>query len=170
MDETLSIKLEPPRLVNGRRLLIAGIGERYACETSAGIPSQWQRFLPHLGQVSGQLDRTAYGVRSNSDDLGNFDYVCGVEVRDFSGLPANWSRVRIPERRYAVFSHHDHISTIRSVWSTIWNKWLPESDYEAADAPDFERYSENFNSVTGMGGFEIWLPVNRRSKQAGGEG
>jgi AraC family transcriptional regulator len=170
MDETLSIKLEPPRLVNGRRLLIAGIGERYACETSAGIPSQWQRFLPHLGQVSGQLDRTAYGVRSNSDDLGNFDYVCGVEVRDFSGLPANFSRVRIPERRYAVFSHHDHISTIRSVWNTIWNKWLPESDYEAADAPDFERYSETFNSVTGVGGFEIWVPVKRRCKQAGGDG
>src|SRR5258708_33908512 len=29
--ETLPIKLEPPRFVNGKRLLIAGLGERYTC-------------------------------------------------------------------------------------------------------------------------------------------
>jgi len=169
MDETLLVKLEPPLLVNGKRLLIAGMGERYACETSAGIPSQWQRFLPHLGHVPGQLGGTAYGVRCNSDDMGNFDYVCGVEVMDFSRLPAHWSRVRIPEHRYAVFSQHGHISTIRSAWNSIWNKWLPELEYEVADAPDFERYSENFNSATGMGGFEIWIPIKTRSKQQEGE-
>ena len=165
MDETLLIKLQPPRLVNGKRLLIAGIGERYSCETSAAIPSQWQGFLPHLGQIPGQLGGTAYGVRCNSDDAGNFDYVCGVEVMDFSRLPASWSRVRIPEQRYAVFSQPGHISTIRSVWNSIWNKWLAESEYEVADAPDFERYGENFNSVTGMGGFEIWVPIKTPSEQ-----
>jgi AraC family transcriptional regulator len=165
MNETLLIKLEPPRLVNSKRLLIAGIGERYACETSAGIPAQWQRSLPHLGQVPGQLGGTAYGMRCNSDDMGNFDYVCGVEVMDFSRLPADWSRVRVPEQRYAVFAQHSHISTIRSVWSSIWNRWLPESEYEVADAPDFERYSENFNSASGMGGFEIWIPIKTRSEQ-----
>ena len=165
MDQTLLIKLEPPRFVEGKRLLIAGIGERYSCETSAAIPSQWQRFLPHLGQIPGQLGGTAYGVRCNSDDLGNFDYVCGVEVMDFSRLPADWSRVRIPQQRYAVFSQHGHISTIRSAWNSIWNKWLPESLYEVADAPDFERYSENFDSATGLGGFEIWIPIGSRSKQ-----
>ena len=164
MAETRLIKLESPSLLNGKRLLIAGIGERYSCETSAGIPSQWQRFLPHLGQIPGQLGGTAFGVRCNSDDMGNFDYVCGVEVMDFSRLPADWSRVRIPEQRYAVFSQNGHISTIRSVWNSIWNKWLPESEYEAADAPDFERYSENFNSASGMGGFEIWIPVKTQGR------
>jgi hypothetical protein len=60
-----------------------------------------------------QAGRTAYGVRCNSDDAGNFDYICGVEVSDFSRVPPDWYRARIPERRYAVFSHRDHISTIR---------------------------------------------------------
>jgi AraC family transcriptional regulator len=44
MDEALLIKLEPPRLESGRRLLIAGIGARYTCDASAGIPSQWSGF------------------------------------------------------------------------------------------------------------------------------
>src|SRR5712671_2932723 len=164
MDETALIKLELPRFVSGKRLLIAGLGERYTWETGAGIPSQWQRFLPHLGQIPGQLGRTAYGVCSNSDEAGNFDYVCGVEVKDFSGLPRDWTRVRIPEQRYAIFLQREHISTIRSTWNTIWNNWLPESGYEVVDAPNFERYGDDFDSVTGTGGFEIWIPIKTSSK------
>jgi AraC family transcriptional regulator len=97
-------------------------------------------FLPHLGQIPSQLAGTAYGVCCNSDDAGNFDYVCGVEVKDFYRLPANWSRVRIAGQRYAIFSQREHISTIRSMWNAIWNNWLPESGYELVDAPNFERY------------------------------
>ena len=164
IDETLPVRLETPRMENGERLLIAGLGGRYTCETSAGIPSQWQRFLPHLGQIPGQLGRTAYGVRCNSDEAGNFDYVCGVGMRDFSRLPADWSRVRIPEQRYAIFLQREHISTIRSTWNTIWNNWLPESGYEVVDAPNFERYGDDFDSATGTGGFEIWIPIKTCSK------
>ena len=80
MDETLLTKLEPPRFENGKPLLIAGLSERYSCETSAAIPAQWQRFLPHLGNIPGQVGRPAYGVRCNSDEAGNMDYICGVEV------------------------------------------------------------------------------------------
>jgi AraC family transcriptional regulator len=159
MDETLLAKLESPRFENGKPLLVAGLGERYSYETSKAIPAQWQRFGPHFGNIPGQVGRMAYGVCCNSDDDGNFDYVCGVEVSNFSELPAQFSRVRIPERRYAVFSHRDHISTIRRTINTIWNKWLPESGHEIADAPVFERYGEDFDPRSGMGTVEIWVPL-----------
>jgi AraC family transcriptional regulator len=100
-------------------------------------------------------------VSFNSDDDGNFDYLCGVEVASFSGLPPDCSRLRIPEQRYAVFRHLDRISTIRRTWSTIWNQWLPESGHEVADAPNFEKYGEEFDSKSGLGGLEIWLPIKR---------
>jgi predicted transcriptional regulator YdeE len=29
-----------------------------------------------------------------------------------------------------------------------------------ADAPDFERYGEDFDAQTGLGGVEIWLPLS----------
>lgn len=161
MEETLTT-LEPPRFVDGKALLIAGLSERYDFEGTAGIPAQWQRFLPHLGRVPGQVGKVAYGVCCNSDDAGNFDYVCGVEVADFSALPKDWARVRIPKQHYVVFAHRDHISQIKSTWHTIWNNWLPESGYQVVDAPFFERYGEEFNSTSGNGGCEIWLPVNKR--------
>lgn len=159
MDETLIANLESPRFEDGKPLLIAGLGERYDCETSKAIPAQWQLFAPYIGNITGQIGRTAYGVRCNGDDAGSIDYICGVEVADFSALPPEFSRVRLAARRYAVFSHRDHVSTIRRTCNTIWSKWLPESGHEVADAPDFERYGENFDPRTGMGGVEIWVPL-----------
>ena len=69
------------------------------------------------------------------------------------------TRLRVAAQRYAVFTHRQHISEIRRTWYTIWNKWLPESGIEALDAPDFERYGEEFDGRTGLGGLEIWIPV-----------
>ena len=159
MDETLLTNLEPPRFENGKTLLIAGLSERYTSETCAGIPAQWQRFSPHLGHIPGQLGGTAYGVLCNGDDSGNTEYISGVEVSDFARVPAELSRLRIPAQRYAVFSHRDHISTIRRTWFTIWNKRLPESGFKTVEAPEFERYGEAFDPVSGNGGFEIWIPI-----------
>ncbi len=161
MDETLLTNLEPPRFVDSKLLLIAGLSERYNSEASAHIPAQWQRFAPHLGHIPGQIGRTAYGVICNSDDAGNADYICGVEVSDAARLPPEFTRLRIPEQRYAVFSHRGHVSTIRRTWFTIWNKWLPESGHQVAEAPEFELYGETFDPVTGMGGVEIWVPMKK---------
>ena len=159
MDESLLTNLEPPRFENGKTLLIAGLKERYNSESSAAIPSQWQRFVPHLGHIPGQVGRVTYGVLCNSDDAGNTEYISGVEVADFARVPQEFSRLRIPEHRYAVFTQRDHVSTIRRVWFTIFNKWLPESGYRIDEAPEFERYGEQFDAVSGSGGFEIWIPL-----------
>jgi AraC family transcriptional regulator len=161
MEESLSLRTTGPvvRFENGKVLLIAGISRRYNCETSAAIPSQWQDFFPHIGNVPRQVGKVAFGVRFNSDDEGNFDYLCGVEVRDWSKPCSDYAHVRIGPQKYAVFSHSDHISAIRSTWITIWNKWLPESGHEVVDAPDFERYGEEFDPRTGNGGVEIWVPI-----------
>jgi len=161
MDETVDDKLQPPRFVTSKAILLVGMSERYDCNSSAGIPAQWQKFLPHFPNVPGQINRKAYGVNYNFDELGNFDYLCGVEVADFTRVPAGWAHVRIPENRYAVFTHSDHVSTIRRTWSAIWNSWFPSSGHEVADAPHFELYNENFNSQTGVGGVEIWVPVRQ---------
>ena len=141
---------------------IAGVGERYNHGDGgmAGIPGQWQRYH-HRGRTrfpTGSA-RSAYGVCCNGDDSGNFDYIAGVEVSDFSDLPREFSRVRIPAQRYAVFTHTEHISTIRRTVGTIWNEWLPASGLSVADAPNFERYDEKFDPATGNGGLEIWVPV-----------
>jgi AraC family transcriptional regulator len=168
LDSSLRTDLSPPRIEQGRALLIAGLGGRYGCEGPGGIPAQWQRFGEHIGHIPGELGPkeaggAAYGVVLNSDDLGNFDYVSGVEVADFSDLPEGFVSVRIPAQLYAVFHHAEHVSTIRRTMHTIYTQWLPESDYEPEDAPFFERYGPEFNPRTGDGGLEAWIPVKPKA-------
>jgi AraC family transcriptional regulator len=159
MDDSLQIELEPPRIETGRALLIAGLGQRYRFETNQGIPQQWETFAPHIGHVPGQVGNVAYGVCINADGAGNFEYVAGVEVTSFDDVPAEFSRVRIPAQRYAVFSHREHVSRLRATCYAIWNTWLPASRHAHADAPDFERYDERFDPRTGNGVVEIWVPI-----------
>ena len=161
MDQSVKDALTPARFEDGKPLLLVGMSEHYSCTTTAGVPAQWQKFLPHFPNVPGQLNRKAYGAMYNFDDEGNFDYLCGVEVADFSRAPAGWTHLRVPANRYVVFTHAEHISTIRRTWATIWDAWFPSSGHEAADAPHFELYGEDFNSQTGTGSIEIWVPIRR---------
>jgi AraC family transcriptional regulator len=52
-----------------------------------------------------------------------------------------------------------HIAGIRSTIAAIWSKWFPESGHRALEAPTLERYGPAFDPKTGMGGVEIWVPI-----------
>jgi len=82
------------------------------------IPAQWQRLVPYLDH-SAPGRQNDLGVSCNGDDEGNFDYIAGTEVTDFSGLsdrlPAacDWASRNTPVfaiastfRRSAVRSAH----------------------------------------------------------------
>ena len=148
--------LEPPRFEHLNNLLIAGLSERYSGDAIAGIPAQWRRFVPYIGRIPEQAGSATYGVcRVDGEGM---EYICGVEVSGFTDIPPALTRVRIPEKRYAVFTHRGHISQSRDTWQAILKQWLPASGYLAANTPEFERYSEEFDARTGVG-LEIWIPL-----------
>jgi len=159
MSANTNTQLEPPRFVEGKAFLVAGLSARYTFATNQGIPLQWQRFAPHIGQIPGQVGDTTYGVCWNGDDAGNFDYVAGVEVSSFADLGDEFARVRIPAQRYVVFAHRGHASEIRDTVAAIWSRWLPSSGHRVADAPNFERYGPEFDPKTGSGLVEFWIPL-----------
>lgn len=159
LDETPIADLAPVRFEHGKPLLIAGLGERYTWESSKAIPAHWQRLVPYLTTMPRRLDSATFGVSHNGDDEGNFDYIAGCEVADFSELPTAFSRLSLGAQTYAVFAHTAHIAEIRRTVCTIWTRWLPEAGHEAADAPSFERFGDAFDLRTGQGGLEIWIPI-----------
>lgn len=159
MDRTQSLKLKPPRLAQGKAMIIAGLKETLAFDNMAAIPAQWQRFVPHIGHVPGQVSGVAYGVCFNMTDSG-MDYLTGVEVRAGSELPKGFSTVIIPAARYAVFHHAAHVSRVGDSWGAVWGGGLAGAGYKAAATPFFERYGPEFDGRTGDGGFELWVPVD----------
>jgi AraC family transcriptional regulator len=151
--------LAPPRFETTEPMRFAGLVERYECQATAGIPDQWQRFAPYLCTMAKRVGKAAYGVVFHFDSDSNFDYMCGVEVSDASDLPKGITSLQTPAQKYAVFAHKGHISGIRAVIAAIWSTGIPESGLKVAEAPTLERYGPEFNPMTGLGGFEIWIPI-----------
>lgn len=166
IQKSPTTEVQPVRMEEGRSLLIAGLHRRYTNQTTNRIPAQWQRFTPYIGRVSGQIGQTAYGVCWCPSGAPEIEYLTGVEVAGFSGVPAEFSVINIPGQQYAVFVHSGHVSQLRETLDAI-SKWLPQSDLRPAakssETPDFlERYTEEFNAQTGVGGIEVWVPIQRQ--------
>lgn len=159
MHSETSINLPEPRFVKGKPVLIAGFGGRFSYENTLGIPSLWQKIAPHFGHIPGQVGHIAYGVSYNCDDHGNFDYIAGAEVSNFTDLPAEFERTRVPEQSYAVFEHRGHVTGIKQTYEAIFRDWLPKSGRKPADGPTLERMDERFDGATGNGVVEIWLAL-----------
>jgi len=160
-DPKIAVDLPPPRIEPRGPLLIAGFGRRFAADDLAGIPALWQALHPHLGFIPGQKSGVAYGLAARmAADGESLFYLAGVEVSDLSDLDDGFTGIKLPAQRWAVFPHRGHITTIASTIDAIFAEALPAAGLRHGEMPDLlERYDEAFDSLTGAGGFEIWVPI-----------
>lgn len=120
MDSTQLPRLNPPREETLPALAFAGLVERYDCQSSAGIPNQWQRASPLLGSISPLVSQDAYGICFNFDETdGKFDYMAGVPVEQGTTLPRAWcasicQRISMPSSSMADISRRYVRSSQRS--------------------------------------------------------
>jgi AraC family transcriptional regulator len=83
-----------------------------------------------------------------------------VAVSSPERLPEGFTTVQVAARRYAVFTHPGHVSALPATIDTIWRKWVPDCGLPVARAaPCLERYTPEFDPGTGLGGMEVWIPL-----------
>jgi AraC family transcriptional regulator len=161
LSEKTDVALPPPRFVSGDPMLVVGLVERHSFGATQGIPGQWQRFMQHYADIPDKVQPIPLGISANMDDDGNFEYMAAVEVSKASDLPKGLQRWRIPAQHYAVFRHDAHVSTIGQTYSAIFNVWLPAHGRRAANGPTIEHHLETFDPRTGLGGVDIWIPLEK---------
>ncbi|MHC8349361.1 GyrI-like domain-containing protein [Pseudomonas sp. RT4P38] len=159
MDEQTGVESAKPRFEHGHFLLIAGLGGRFTADTTSAIPELWEKFIPEMGKIPGQKSEVTYGICCNPDGKGGFEYIAGVEIEKLDDLPEKYRWVEVQPQHYAVFEHKGTLEQLPATFQYIWKTWLPQSGRQAADAPEFERYSEDFNPKLNTGVLEIWLPL-----------
>jgi len=150
-------KVAPHRTEEQGELIYIGLAETIPFGASHTIPAQWERFVQRYGEIDGKADPVPWGVNASMDDDGNFTYLAAVKVRRAAAAPKGLTILRVPQRRYAVFRHEDHVYTLPQTYAAIWNDWT--ADTGIADAPSLERHLDTFDTRTGYGGVEIWIPL-----------
>jgi AraC family transcriptional regulator len=159
LPEGTSVKLDDPEIVRRDAMSVIGLAERHAFDAPYKIPAQWQRFMEMYGLIERKVAEIPVGVSCNLDDDGTFDYVCGVEAARGSDAPKDLQKIAIPAQTYAVFQHLTHVAGLGNTYLAIWNSWLTDHNRTMADGPSIERHKKTFDTRTGEGGVEIWIPL-----------
>jgi AraC family transcriptional regulator len=152
---------DPVRYETGKPLLLAGLRQRHGlADAASGIAEQWLRFRA-WNEIPGRIGTHCYGVICGHD-AGNLEYLCGVEVVSFDGLPEGIGRIRVPAQHYAVFLHRGPASGLQSSWAQIL-EWLASGEFESAHMPDFEVYPPRYDPLADDGEVEVWVGVISRA-------
>jgi AraC family transcriptional regulator len=109
-----------------------------------------------------------YGVCiENNAQTGEFVYLIGVAVEDFSRVTSDMYRAEIPASDYAVFTTTptdgaNFSKNIQKTWHYILEEWLPASAFAWDEVkPDFEFYDERCHGETDLV-MDIYVPVVAR--------
>ena len=138
---------------------LIGLRVTHPMASPVEIPAQWQRFnhevLQHIEYAAGEA--MGLCLAAGEEEV---RYVCAVDAPPGASLPSGCEFLELPARRYAVFVHGGHVSSIRQTWNAIFEHWLPANPGAwDRSSPDLERYPASFDPATGDGGLELWLPL-----------
>ena len=139
------------------------IGMRYYGKNEkAEITELWKIFMKEIASLG--MDESAfkecYGLMGPMDKEGNFEYIACVPARHFEKIPENMVKKEISQSKYLVFTHIGSLETLHDTFDFIYNRYLPNSEYEAKwNTYHFEFYDERFNDFKENSELDIFVPV-----------
>ena len=132
-----------PEIVTRSEVKVIGIARQYQ-EEDLDLETLWSAFRPFVNQITNRVGVDAFGIyeeyQERESSVG-FSYICSVEVSDFDEVPEGMISRIIPEHLYAAFRHKGPLSFLPETLKYIWGSWLPKSNFEYVEKPDFELYA-----------------------------
>ena len=127
----------------------------------------WSSFMPRRNEIQNALGTDLFNIQINPE---NFDFNPQTEfvkwavvpVSDFDFVPEGMQLLIVEEGLYAVFNHIGDASKARETFGYIYGVWLPNSEYELDNRPQFEILGEKYKNNAADSEEEIWIPVKRK--------
>jgi AraC family transcriptional regulator len=124
----------------------------------------WSSFMPRRKEIQNPIGTELFNIQINPD---NFDFHpntpfvkwAAVAVSSFDFIPEGMEKLEIEESLYAVFNCKGAQSDAAAFFNIIYNEWLPSSDYELENRPQFEILGEKYKNNSPAAEEEIWIPV-----------
>ncbi|MGE0315285.1 MAG: helix-turn-helix domain-containing protein [Lautropia sp.] len=136
-----------------------GVWHRLEVGDASAAAGLWQSFM---AQAHGLVARggVPVGIGRTTPDPDVVDYACAVLVDPSAPSMQGMSRIDVPARDYAVFEHRGHVSAIGATYAAIWDAWPVDGRLRIDEGGlCLERHMSGFDPSTGLGGVEIWMPL-----------
>jgi len=155
-----------PEIISRPEVNTVGIAKRYN-NNDLDLKILWSAFKPYMNTIPNRVGTDAFGIYEEyeeQEDTTGFTYVCSVAVSDYSHIPEGMITRTIPSQLYARFDHRGPIAHLNDTLKYIWGSWLPKSNYEYVEKPDFELYSQGFNDKDPNNILQIFIPIKKIEK------
>lgn len=124
----------------------------------------WSSFMPRRKEIQNAIGSELYNIQVNPE---NFDFHpttlfvkwAAMEVSSFDVIPDEMEALEIESGLYAVFQYKGDQQGAAAFFNSIYTKWLPNSDYELENRPQFEILGEKYKNNDPNSEEEIWIPI-----------
>jgi len=93
-----------------------------------------------------------FRIKKDSPD---FDYIMGVEVKNYNVIPAGMECITLPASKYVemeiIKKGYDDVG---AAFKYLYEEWIPANNYEQGDSCGFIYYDKRFFSVYDRYGYE----------------
>ncbi len=163
INRTIYMANRKPQIVTKDTFLVMGM-EYYGTNTNGEIPNLWSTFLKHMNEIEHiKNPRVTFGICDHVDDydpeLSEFSYISCVEIEDYAKIPENMIAKKIHKQKYVVFTHRGSTENLEETYKYIYGNYFFKSEYELANAPDFEVYDERYNGNDCNSEMDIFIPI-----------
>ncbi len=132
------------------------------------IVELWCSFMPRRKEIQNVIGTDLYNIQINPE---NFDFQpnspftkwAAVSVSSFDFIPSEMETLEIQEGLYAVFNYKGDQANVAAFFNSIYTKWLPNSDYELGNHPQFEILGEKYKNNDTDSEEEIWIPIKSKN-------
>lgn len=153
-----------PEIITRSEIKAVGVAGQYN-EEHLDYVKLWSAFMPFFDRITNRVGTNIFGIYeeyNEGDDGVGFTYICAAEVENFDDVPEGMTTRIIPEHLYAVFKHKGKASTLPETLKYIWGSWLPKSNYEYVEKPDFELYSEKVLQYHPPEFIGLYIPIKEK--------
>lgn len=161
LQQTLDMQ---PTICERPEIKVVGISETYT-DDDLDLNTLWSAFKPFAPQITNRVGTDAFGIYESHIENENsfeFAYICCVEVEDFNHIPEGMVARTLPKQLYACFEHRAQIESLPHSLKYIWGSWLPKSQYDYVELPDFELYPKNYGQNVIENCMSIHIPIQPR--------
>lgn len=125
------------------------------------ISGLWDQFERRSHEIKNRTDHyTAFGLSEFSPNPHeSFNHIIGFPVHHLDDIPEGMVGRTIPMQQYALVGY-----TGRSIGEAYryMDTWFAASEYEWAQAADFELYDDRFVDVDGKKTISLYIPITRK--------
>ena len=150
-----------PEIITRPAMKLIGIASQYD-NADLSLPRLWSGFRPYRDLIKNRTCNESFGIYESYEEEGDdikFVYICCAAVENFDFVPEGMITRELPEQLYAKFIHKGDITNLDKTLKYIWGSWLPKSDFEYEEKPDFELYPQDYNVMDPKSQMALHIPV-----------